>query len=53
MSRVDPLGYRLTEAVLIGGEAAAGRPFHVFSGAWTPANKILLVLFPTAHITRR
>jgi hypothetical protein len=53
LSRVDPLGYRLTVAVLRGGGASAGRPFCVFSGAWALANKILLVLSPPAPITQR
>jgi hypothetical protein len=53
LSRVDPLGYRLMAAVLRGGGAAADRPFCVFSGAWVPANKILLVLSLPAPITRQ
>jgi hypothetical protein len=53
LSRVDPLGYRLTAAVLRGGGAAAGHPFCVFSGTWALASKILLVLSPPAPITGR
>jgi hypothetical protein len=53
LSRVDPLGYRLMAAVLRGGGAAAGRPFHDFTSAWVPANKILLVLSLPAPNTRQ
>jgi hypothetical protein len=53
LSRVDPLGFRLTAAVLRGGGATAGCPFRVLLGACALANKILLVLSPLAPITWR